>query len=73
VALAGTPGSAAQMRSSGSHDRYRPASFPGFALPCLATLKDEPLAGPRWVHELKLDGYRAQAMFHDGQATMNSS
>jgi ATP-dependent DNA ligase len=39
----------------------------------LATLKDEPLAGPRWVHELKLDGYRAQAMFHDGQATMNSS
>ena len=50
----------------------KPAPFPGFVLPCLATLKDEPPAGPRWVHELKLDGYRAQATFHEGRATVYS-
>jgi bifunctional non-homologous end joining protein LigD len=50
----------------------KPAPFPGFIVPCLATLKDEPPAGPRWVHELKLDGYRAQASFHDGRATIYS-
>jgi bifunctional non-homologous end joining protein LigD len=50
----------------------KPAPFPGFVEPCLATLKDEPPAGPRWVHELKLDGYRAQATFHDGRATVYS-
>jgi bifunctional non-homologous end joining protein LigD len=50
----------------------KPAPFPGFVVPCLATLKDEPPAGPRWVHELKLDGYRAQASFQDGQATVYS-
>jgi bifunctional non-homologous end joining protein LigD len=38
----------------------KPAPFLGFVEPCLATLKDEPPAGPRWVHELKLDGYRAR-------------
>jgi len=41
-------------------------------LACLATLKDEPPAGPRWAHELKPDGYRAQASFHDGRATLYS-
>ena len=50
----------------------KPAPFPGFIVPCLATLKDEPPAGPRWVHELKLDGYRAQASFNDGRATVYS-
>ena len=50
----------------------KPAPFPGFVEPCLATLKDEPPAGPHWVHELKLDGYRAQATFHDGRATIYS-
>lgn len=50
----------------------KPAPFPGFVEPCLATLKDKPPAGPRWVHELKLDGYRAQASFDDGRATIYS-
>jgi bifunctional non-homologous end joining protein LigD len=49
-----------------------PAPYPGFVEPCLATLKHEPPAGPRWVHELKLDGYRAQATFHHDQATIYS-
>jgi bifunctional non-homologous end joining protein LigD len=50
----------------------KPAPFPGFVEPCLATLKDEPPAGPHWVNELKLDGYRAQAAFHDARATVYS-
>jgi len=48
------------------------APFPGFVEPCLATLKTQPPAGARWVHEVKLDGYRAQACFHDGRAIVYS-
>jgi len=50
----------------------KPAPFPGFVEPCLATLRDEPPAGLRWVHELKLDGYRAQASFNADRATIYS-
>ncbi len=32
----------------------------GFVAPCLATLRDRPPEGSRWVHEIKFDGYRAQ-------------
>lgn len=35
--------------------------FSGFIEPCLATLSHKPPEGDRWVHEIKFDGYRAQA------------
>ena len=50
----------------------KPAPFPGFVEPCLATPRAVTPTGERWVHELKLDGYRAQATFHDARATVYS-
>src|SRR6266550_181243 len=38
----------------------RPAPFPGFIVPCLATLRPKPPAGDKWQYEFKLDGYRMQ-------------
>lgn len=38
-----------------------PALMPGFIPPQLATLKAKPPADAAWIHEIKFDGYRAQA------------
>ena len=35
--------------------------LPSFVKPQLASQSEQPPAGPGWVHELKLDGYRMQA------------
>ncbi len=35
--------------------------LPGFIAPQLTVQLEEPPAGPEWIHELKLDGYRIQA------------
>ncbi|WP_256805795.1 non-homologous end-joining DNA ligase [Bradyrhizobium sp. Bra64] len=35
--------------------------MPGFIPPQLATLRPKPPAGADWIHEIKFDGYRAQA------------
>lgn len=35
--------------------------MPGFIPPQLATLRPRPPAGADWIHEIKFDGYRAQA------------
>jgi hypothetical protein len=42
-----------------------PAEMPGFIAPQLATLKAKPPAGEAWIHEIKFDGYRAQAHVSD--------
>jgi bifunctional non-homologous end joining protein LigD len=39
--------------------RKRP--LPDFVEPSLATLCEKPPSGPKWVHEIKHDGYRLQA------------
>ena len=39
-------------------------TLPKFISPQLASLSKEPPAGDRWVHEIKLDGYRIQARIH---------
>ena len=36
--------------------------------PMLAETADDPWAGPEWVFELKVDGYRALAGVEDGPA-----
>src|SRR5262245_54839633 len=50
----------------------RPAKvpFPGFIPPALATSRASPPLGGRWVHELKLDGYRLQAHVKDGEVRL---
>jgi bifunctional non-homologous end joining protein LigD len=43
---------------------------PGFIPPQLCTPSDRAPAGPAWIHELKLDGYRMQAHVADGAARL---
>lgn len=44
--------------------------FPEFIPPQLATPADKPPTGPDWIHELKLDGYRIQALMSDGETKL---
>jgi bifunctional non-homologous end joining protein LigD len=58
-----------KRRSSAGVSRIEgavPAPMPAFIPPMLATLKPKPPTGSAWIHEIKFDGYRAQA--HVGQA-----
>jgi bifunctional non-homologous end joining protein LigD len=45
----------------------RPAPSPGFIESCRPALREEAPSGGRWVHEIKFDGYRAQAHLRNGQ------
>lgn len=44
--------------------------LPQFIAPQLATLSKAPPAGDRWVHEIKLDGYRMQARIEKGRVQL---
>ena len=48
----------------------KPAPFPDFIEPCLATLRSTVPSARGFVHELKLDGYRVQAHLHDGRVSL---
>ncbi|WP_309084158.1 DNA ligase D [Chelativorans sp.] len=51
-------------------EQYRDAKrapFPGFIEPCHPTLRKRPPNGNDWVHEIKIDGYRAQLHVNDGK------
>jgi len=43
----------------------KPAPFPGFVDPCRPILRKAPPSGDGWLHEIKHDGYRAQAQFNE--------
>ena len=43
-----------------------PAGVPAFVKPMLATAVDAPFSNPAWLYELKLDGYRVEAVVQDG-------
>jgi bifunctional non-homologous end joining protein LigD len=45
----------------------RPAPSPGFIEPCRPALREKAPSGGRWIHEIKFDGYRAQAHLRNGQ------
>src|SRR5829696_8273670 len=45
----------------------KPAPFPTFIEPSLATLVSKPKRGDAWVHEIKFDGYRLQLHVREGQ------
>ncbi len=51
-----------------AHARH--AALPDFVQPALATLVDKPPAGPRWIHEIKFDGYRIQARLDRGKVRL---
>jgi bifunctional non-homologous end joining protein LigD len=44
------------------------APFPGFVEPCQPTERKVPPSGDDWLHEIKHDGYRAQAQYCHGTA-----
>jgi bifunctional non-homologous end joining protein LigD len=48
------------------------APYPGFVEFCDPTLREKPPAGREWLHEIKIDGYRAQVHIHAGQVTVYS-
>ena len=47
-------------------DGAKSAPFPGFVEPCCPTPHKMPPSGDGWLHEIKHDGYRAQAQLHEG-------
>ena len=52
--------------------REKPArtAVPAFIPPQLATLHDTAPDGAQWIHEVKFDGYRMQALLAGGKATL---
>src|SRR5438477_936926 len=50
----------------------RRVAFPGFIEPCDPTLREQAPKGPDWLHEIKIDGYRAQLHVHRGRVTVYS-
>jgi bifunctional non-homologous end joining protein LigD len=49
-----------------------PGALPGFIEPELTRLLSRPPAGPGWVHEIKLDGYRMQLRVQQGHAQLRT-
>jgi len=41
-------------------------------MPCLATDIGRPPTGKKWVHEIKLDGFRSQLHLRNGEVTIYS-
>jgi bifunctional non-homologous end joining protein LigD len=48
------------------------AKQPDFIDPQLATLADAPPTGPKWVHEVKFDGYRTQIHVEKGKVRIST-
>jgi bifunctional non-homologous end joining protein LigD len=48
----------------------KPAPFPDFIEPCLASIRTSVPSASGFVHELKLDGYRVQAHLCDGRVRL---
>ena len=50
----------------------RAAAFPSFIEPSHPTQRDKSPTGDQWVHEVKVDGYRAQLHIRDGKVRVFS-
>jgi bifunctional non-homologous end joining protein LigD len=50
----------------------KPAPYPGFIAPCDPTLRERAPEGSDWLHEIKIDGYRAQLHIHEGRVRVFS-
>jgi bifunctional non-homologous end joining protein LigD len=58
---------ALQLAPSGPRE-----SMPAKLLPMMAELGDEPFSNDKWLHEPKLDGYRALAFIRNGKVELRS-
>jgi bifunctional non-homologous end joining protein LigD len=50
----------------------RRAPYPGFVQPCDPSLREQAPSGHEWLHETKLDGYRAQVHLRTARVTIYS-
>src|SRR5580765_3647123 len=48
----------------------RGASLPSFVAPQLSQPVEKPPSGPRWLHGIKLDGYRMAARIDNGRVQL---
>lgn len=56
-----------KARKASKEDAKLPKRAPAFVAPQLAQLRDAAPPGREWLHEIKFDGYRIQAVMHDGR------
>jgi bifunctional non-homologous end joining protein LigD len=63
---------AAKGKSARASTAAREAPYPGFVEFCHPTLREKAPAGREWLHEIKIDGYRAQVHLHGGKVTVYS-
>jgi bifunctional non-homologous end joining protein LigD len=64
---------ASRRRSSPAIPGAKPAPFPGLITPpCDPTLREQAPEGSEWLHEIKIDGYRAQLHIRNGQIRVYS-
>ena len=63
---AAAPAAMAATTTARSKRRASPAVAPAFVEPCLASLGQRPPEGDSWIHEIKFDGYRVQAIVSGG-------
>jgi bifunctional non-homologous end joining protein LigD len=62
-----------EQPSTKASTKKRPTSkMPQFIAPQLCKRVSRPPAGPEWVHEIKLDGYRMQLRVADSEAVMRT-
>jgi bifunctional non-homologous end joining protein LigD len=61
-----------KRRSTAPLPGAKQAPMPGFIEPCDPTLRDQAPDGPEWLHEIKIDGYRAQLHIRNGQVKVYS-
>jgi ATP-dependent DNA ligase len=53
-------------RSPAGNRRAEPTALPSWVKPQLTKLVDQPTDGPKWLHEIKFDGYRMHARLDRG-------
>jgi bifunctional non-homologous end joining protein LigD len=61
-----------RRHSSSAVPGAKPAPFPAFIEPCDPTLREQAPEGSEWLHEIKIDGYRAQLHIRDGRIRVYS-
>jgi bifunctional non-homologous end joining protein LigD len=68
----GTNGARSAWRSGAANGEGRTGALPRFLAPQLASLVERAPEGDDWLHEIKLDGYRAQARIDGGRVTIRT-
>ncbi|WP_372623037.1 DNA ligase D [Falsiroseomonas sp.] len=67
---AASTGKPAAAKPAGRTKRPRTAPLTSFVPPMLCKLVDRAPEGPGWLHEIKLDGYRMEAIISGGKARL---